>query len=560
LLIGIDVGGTYTDGVIFDQGEIKASTKASTDSEDIKGSVLRVLEQLLGARNPQDIQRVVLGTTLVTNILATGRGEPAGLLLLPGYGLPHDAYSISPHTWYLKGAVDFRGREIEPLDQKELAEALRAISAKGLSRVAVAAKFANRNSKHEQEIREYILENYPDIKVSISSEVSGKLNFPRRAVTTYFTAMTLSEWNKFADEIESALQQRGIDTSADILKADGGTVSLASSRIMPCETVFSGPAASTMGALALNRDKLNSVVIDVGGTTSDISLIIDGEPLYAAKGAVIENHLTHVNAFAVRSLALGGDSPIIVVNGIPELSPIRQGPAACFGGQVPTVIDAFNIHYALNIGDAEASQVKLASMAGDHALSLDQMTAVIVEKVTERLMKAIEEMFSQWEKEPAYKVWEVIHRRKFELQQLIGIGAAAEAILPPLAERMGVHLFMHKYSAVANALGASVVRPTLSVQVHVDTAANICTIDPGGKQAPLPQGAKTQLEDVKALACKYLVGIGGERGMGDYTGEYKFFMQEQFNTIRGYSGSGKLFDVGVQVKPGFIKEYKGVRS
>jgi len=233
LLIGIDVGGTYTDGVIFDQGEIKSSTKAPTDSADIKGSVLQVLDDLLGPGTSKQVQRIVLGTTLVTNILATGRGEPTALILLTGYGLPHDAYNISQYTWYLKGAIDFRGREIEPLDLQEIAETLEAITARGLKRIAVAAKFANRNNKQELEIRDYIAEKYPDIKVSISSEVSGKLNFPRRAVTTYFTAMTLTEWNHFADEIEAALRQRGINTQVEILKADGGTVSLASSRIMP---------------------------------------------------------------------------------------------------------------------------------------------------------------------------------------------------------------------------------------------------------------------------------------------------------------------------------------
>lgn len=558
MLIGIDVGGTYTDGVIFDQGDIKASTKAPTDSGNIKASVLQVLDVLLGSGSSESVQRIVLGTTLVTNILATDQGEPTALILLPGYGLPHDAYKISEHTWYLKGAVDFRGRQIEALDARELAAAVDAIAELGVARIAVAAKFANRNNSLEIQIRDYINEHYPEVQVSVSSEVSGKLNFPRRAVTTYFTAMTLTEWNHFADDIEAALQQRGINCPVDILKADGGTVSLESSRNMPCETVFSGPAASTMGALALNHDKLNSVVIDVGGTTSDISLIIDGSPLYAAKGAMIEDHFTHVNAFAVRSLALGGDSPIQINNGKIDVGKTRQGPAACFGGQIPTVTDVFNIHYELNIGDTGRSHGQLERIADENSINLAEMNQAIVDMVTERLINTISEMFVQWENEPAYKVWEVIHRRKFELHRIMGIGAAAEAILPPIAQKMSVPLFLHKYSAVANALGASVVRPTLSVQVHVDTAANICTVDPGGIHASMAQGNKAQLEDIKALACKYLVMIGSERGMGEYTSEYQFFMEEQFNTIRGYSGSGKLFDVGVQVLPGFINEFKGV--
>jgi N-methylhydantoinase A/oxoprolinase/acetone carboxylase beta subunit len=289
-------------------------------------------------------------------------------------------------------------------------------------------------------------------------------------------------------------------------------------------------------------------------------LIIDGQPLYAAKGAVIEDHYTQVSAFAVRSLPLGGDSPVEYKNGELTIGKVRQGPAACLGGSAATVIDVFNLHYDLKIGDAASSRRQLAQIAEANGLQLAAMNQAIVDMVTGNLMNAVREMFGQWEKEPAYKVWEVIHRRRFELHRIIGIGAAAEAMLPPLAEKMSVPLIIHKYSPVANALGASVVRPTLSVQVHVDTATNTCTVDPGGIQATLQQGGRMQLEDVKALACRYLVSIGTERGMAEYTGEYKFYMEEQFNTIRGYSSSGKLFDVGVQVLPGFISEYKGVRQ
>ena len=127
------------------------------------------------------------------------------------------------------------------------------------------------------------------------------------------------------------------------------------------ETVFSGPAASTMGAVALSRDQKNSVVVDIGGTTTDISLVIAGDPLYASKGARIENHYTHIDAFAVRSIALGGDSVIRCRENSIKVSPIRVGPAACFGGSEPTVTDAFNVYYKLGVGDAGRSQELLQS-------------------------------------------------------------------------------------------------------------------------------------------------------------------------------------------------------
>jgi len=554
LLIGIDVGGTFTDGVLFNGNEIVNSVKKPTNEENLKETLLQVLDELLQTADIADIKRIVFSTTLVTNLLATGRGEKTALVLLPGYGLPHNAYDISSETYFLKGSIDFRGREIERLDNKEIGELIEMIKSSGIKRAAVASKFSNRNNIHEKIIKQKILEECDDVSVSISSEVSGKLNFLRRAATAYFTAMTLTEWNRFVDEIEEALQIREIDTDVHILKADGGTMPLQASRDKPCETAFSGPAASTMGAVALTRDGLNSVVVDIGGTTTDLSLIIAGEPLYASKGASIEGKLTHINSFAVRSIALGGDS-VITSKGV---QPYRMGPAACFGGEKPTVTDAFNFHLKLNIGDSSLSELKMSEAAAQENMKTAELCATIVHSVINKLHEIITEMFRQWENEPAYKVWEVISKREFTLDRIIGIGAAAHAMVPALAEKMNVSSFIHSYSPVANALGASVVRPTLSVVMHVDTQKNLYTVDPGGISGELEKPRSFQMTDAKEMAKQYLVNIGKTMGLEKYTDEYSFFIEEQFNMIRGWDRVGKLFEVGIQVSPGFIDEFKGV--
>ena len=390
--------------------------------------------------------------------------------------------------------------------------------------------------------------------MSISSEISGKLNFPRRAATTYFTAMTISEWNRFADQIEAALEHRGIKAEVHVLKADGGTMPLTASRTKPCETVFSGPAASPMGGSALTRDKINSVVVEVGGTTTALSLIIAGEPLYASKGAVIENQLTHVNSFAVRSIPLGGDS-VITIQGVQSY---RLGPAACFGGEQATVTDAFNIHLNLNLGEVSQSQSKLHAIAQELQLDTASLSARIVEEVSQRLLAEVNDMFRQWENEPAYKVWEVINQRKFTLDRVIGIGAAAPALVPALSGLMQVESFIHEYSPVANALGAAVVRPTLSVILHVDTQTKKYTLDPGGIIGTLEKTNNFQMDHARAMARQHLHTIGQELGMEDYTAEADFFLEEQFNMIRGWDRTGKLFEVGIQVSPGFVNEYEGV--
>ena len=557
MVIGIDVGGTYTDGALFSDGTVVHSVKHPTDDNNLEATLLLVLDDLLSHADSKDIRRIVLSTTLVTNLLATGQGERTALLLLPGSGLPFSAYRISSDTHFLRGCIDFRGREIEAPDPDEIGEVLRKVHDGGIERVAVAGKFSNRNDAHEILVRKMANARYPHMDVCTSNEISGRLNFPRRAVTCYYTAMTLREWNRFADGIESAVRMRSPASDLHILKADGGTTTLEASRKRPCETVFSGPAASTMGTLALSRESLNAVSVDIGGTTSDISLLIEGRPLYASRGALIKGHLTHINSFAVSSLPLGGDSALWEESGKLRVGPMRRGPAACFGGEVPTVTDAFNLLMNLNLGDVEASRARLGSMAALFEESVEELCRKVADEVTKTLEKSIRNMFALWEDEPAYKVWEVVNRRKFELHRVIGIGAAAPAIVPGLAKSMGVGYFLHRYSPVANALGAAVARPTLAVDVHVDTGRRSYTASPGGLSGTIDK-RNYQLDDAKELAQSCLKELSRERGLADYAHEARFYLEEQFNVVRGWQEEGKLFDVGIQVAPGFIHEYKGV--
>jgi N-methylhydantoinase A/oxoprolinase/acetone carboxylase beta subunit len=406
-------------------------------------------------------------------------------------------------------------------------------------------------------IKEMVQARYPHMDICTSNEISGQLNFPRRAVTCYYTAMTIREWNRFADEIETATGSRVPGCELHILKADGGTTTMEASRKRPCETVFSGPAASTMGSAALCRGPLNSVVVDIGGTTSDISLLIEGQPLYASKGALIRGHLTHIHSFAVNSIAMGGDSPVFQESGELRVGAVRLGAAACFGGETPTVIDAFNVLLDLNIGNPRASQTKLEAIAGLLGQSLEGLCRSVADRVIEALKESIQQMFCQWEDEPAYKVWEVVNRKRFILHQIIGIGAAAPAVVPMLARELGVKHFLHRYSPVANALGAAVARPTLAVQVHVDTQNRVYTVSPEGLSGAVEK-SDYQMQDAKQLAQHFLKEIGRKRGLSAYADEAQVYLEEQFNVIRGSRLAGKLFDVGIQIAPGFIHGYEGV--
>ncbi len=560
MLIGIDVGGTYTDGVLFDNlsSSIVNSVKVPTRNEDLQFSLLQVLDQLLAGQETENIQRIVFSTTLVTNLLATQSAEAPALLLIPGPGLPFSAYDIFPNSYFLKGSIDFRGREIEQLEHQEIRASLDRIQAKGISKIAVIGKFSMRNPQHEKAIQEIITESCPNIQVALGCETSGQLNFMRRIVSCYYSLMSQSAWEKFVSEINKALTERSLqDIQADILKADGGTMSLNNSIKYPCETIFSGPAASTMGAAALAGRNSTAVVLDIGGTTTDISLLLDGQPLYASRGASINGHYSHVKAIFTRSLALGGDSPIVLgADNQVTIETRRRDIAACFGGAEATIIDVFNSRYNLSIGDQAKSEDKLHFLAEQSERELDSLMLYVEQLVLQQLQAALDEILKEWENEPAYRVWEVVHNRRFEVQEIVGIGAAAGAIVPILAERLQVKASIHKYSSVANAIGAAIARPTLTLNLHIDTQNSCWSSDIDGLSGMLSKTRAMQMQDAHNLAQELLHKIAVQRDVGNYANEAEIFREEQFNVIRSWDTQGKIFEVGIQIKPGFIAEYK----
>ena len=237
---------------------------------------------------------------------------------------------------------------------------------------------------------------------------------------------------------------------------------------------------------------------------------------------------------------------------------MRLGPAACFGGDAPTVTDAFNVLLNLNVGDSDASRARLETVAGRLNQPLEGLCESVADRVIEALVKSIQQMFRLWEDEPAYKVWEVVNRKRFVLHRVIGIGAAAPAIVPMLAQELGVDHFLHRYSPVANALGAALARPTLGVQVHVDTQNRVYTVSPGGLSGVI-EGHELPDRGCEATGTPFFSEkIGAERGLSAYADEARVCLEEQFNIIRGWGLAGKLFDVGMEIAPGFVHGYEGV--
>lgn len=558
MLIGIDVGGTYTDGVLYHNRKILKTTKKPTETDNLTSTLLKVLDNLLEQQDVSEIKRIVLSTTLVTNLLASGYEEKIAVILLPGPGLPVTYFNLFPYTFMLKGSIDFRGRRIEKIDVREAEKLVIRLNNEGFRKFVVVSKFSNRNNTLELQIRDIIKDTLPEAKIMLGSQIAGQLNFPRRLVTTYYSFLTQDPWQRFATEIQAAFHARDISADLYFLKADGGTMPIDIAVNKPCETVFSGPAASIMGAVALQKEPENAIVLDIGGTTTDIGLLIDGKPLYASRGAKINGHFTHINAMSVYSLALGGDTPVHITEGKINISNSRKGPAACLGGTNLTITDIFNIKSNLRLGDYRKSMELLGEMAKSCGLQAQYIAEQVVEETVKKIESAVKMMFAEWENEPAYKVWEIVHGKSFTAAEVIGIGAAAPAIVPTVAETMQLKSYINEYSPVANALGACAARPTLTMNMHIDTSQRYYFIDVNGKQENQNFSWNYQLADAKKLAVEEFRMITKQMEIEKYADCYEFFREEQFNLIRDWDREGKIFDIGLQISPGLIDEYEGV--
>lgn len=319
LLLGIDTGGTYTDAILFCErsgvvGKAKALTTRHDLAEGIAGAVDAVLAK--ASAPVRRIGLVSMSTTLATNALVEGQGGRVALVMV-GFSetdLTHaglrNALRSDP-VIFLPGGHDVHGNET-PLEMGRLEAQIDAL-AKNVTAFAVCAYFAVRNPAHEIAVRDFIRAR-TDLPVTISHELSAQLGGPRRALTTLLNARLIALIDRLVVATESFLKQRGIRSPLMVVRGDGALVSAEFARSRPIETILSGPAASLVGARYLTGlDR--AIVSDIGGTTTDIAVLENGQPRIDPQGATVGGHRTMVEAVAMRTFGLGGDSEVSIEEG-----------------------------------------------------------------------------------------------------------------------------------------------------------------------------------------------------------------------------------------------------
>ena len=341
LRLGIDTGGTYTDAVLVDDDkQIVNAEKSLTTRFDLSVGIGDVVGKLPESALAQ-VSMVSLSTTLTTNSVVEDLGAPV-CVLLPGYNQEQVKQSglleILPAQLVVlcEGGFDAVGREHKPLDEASAIAAIERLSEQ-VSAFAISSMFGTRNSSHELRLKQLVTE-MTGMPVICGHELASSLGAPRRALTAALNARMVPPIKELIQSVRTILERHQISAPLMLVRGDGSLASMESAIEKPIGTVLSGPAASVIGACQLSGLD-NAIVADMGGTTTDIAIVSNGQPQLCPDGATIGDWQPMVEAVRVSSIGLGGDSEVRF-GGHKGLSvgPRRVVPTSLLGHLYPEII------------------------------------------------------------------------------------------------------------------------------------------------------------------------------------------------------------------------------
>jgi N-methylhydantoinase A/oxoprolinase/acetone carboxylase beta subunit len=359
LFIGVDTGGTYTDAAIIaaDHHRVIASAKAITTKGDlaigVNEAITAAMAQLPKGASADRISLVSVSTTLATNAVVEGHGTAVGVMLI-GFDPPMVARTGIAKAFpgmpvaTIAGGHDHNGEEVCPLAVSSLELALSQSS--GLVEAyAVASAFAVRNPAHEHRVRD-IITTSTGKPVTLSSELSSSLDAPRRALTAVLNARLISRISQLVTAVQGTMKNLGMACPLMVVKGDGTLAAAGRIALRPIETVLSGPAASLIGAQWLSGCE-SFIMSDMGGTTTDLGLLIDGRPKVSEEGADVGGWRTMVTAIDAKTVGLGGDSEVAIgPDGTLAIGPGRNVPISLLGARYPEVLAMLEGDLASNEG------------------------------------------------------------------------------------------------------------------------------------------------------------------------------------------------------------------
>ncbi len=318
--LGVDTGGTFTDAVIVDLEDYRviAKAKSPTTHRDLSiglyESVRKVFEGC--PVKPSEITIAGVSTTLATNSVLEGKGGDVGLILIGWKNFTEGMTFGEKHLAHVRGGYDSKGKMVESLDMEEVERAIREISG-DVQAIAISGLFAVNNPSQERAVKELAVK-LTGLPTVAGTELSSTLGIDERARTAVLNGRLISVIGKFFDGLESTFREMGIVAPIMVYKGDGSVMTIQKARTYPVESVFSGPAASSVGGRIISGLD-DFIMVDIGGTSTDIAIMENGMPEIKAEGANICGWRTHVRAVDMFTIALGGDSLIKLKDPVVDL-------------------------------------------------------------------------------------------------------------------------------------------------------------------------------------------------------------------------------------------------
>jgi N-methylhydantoinase A len=361
--VALDIGGTFTDVVVYDEAtDTYLTGKSPTTPDDLASGVEAALPP--SVQDLSDVQYFVHGTTVGLNALLQRRGERVMLLATSGAG---DVYHIARgdridvyNARYRKptplvprrdvieidGRLDFRGNELEPLDESAITETAARIRNEGVNSVAIAFLFSYLNPSHENRAKSILQELLPDVSISVSSDVAREWREYERTSSAVLDAYIAPAVSRYLTELSRRLQNRGLDSELLVMQSSGGIISAPAAAKRPLQTLLSGPVGGTAGGVALGEilQRENLICIDMGGTSLDLSLVTRGAADLSPE-ATIEGFPILMPVVDLHTIGAGGGSIAYTEGGGLRVGPRSAGAdpgPACYGrgGTDATVTDA----------------------------------------------------------------------------------------------------------------------------------------------------------------------------------------------------------------------------
>jgi N-methylhydantoinase A/oxoprolinase/acetone carboxylase beta subunit len=335
-----------------------------------------------------------------------------------------------------------------------------------------------------------------------------------------------------------------------ILKADGGTMNFETSVNYPAQTILSGPAASVMGSIPFASAGEECLVLDIGGTTTDMALLIDRTPLLNPLGIKLGEYKTILRSLQTESIGIGGDSHVRVENGSLKVGPERLGPALVYGGSAPTPTDALAALNMISDVDVACARKGLEPLAASLGCGVESVAGEIFNLTSAAIVEHAEKMVAEVNSKPVYTVHEVNEDYTVKPSKVLVLGGPANHFSKNLERLFGIEVEAVPRWSVANAVGAAAARTTCEVTLHVDT-------EHGTASAPEENfiqkvSHNITKKDVLKMAFDLLEKKAVGRGADKRDIAMEVLEDLEFNMVRGFYTAGKNIRVKVQVKPGLI--------